>query len=171
MTVFVALLRAVNVGGAGKLLMDDLKALCEDAGFSGVRTYIASGNVVFRSDSAEAEARAALQERLHRHMGAPVGVMIRTATDLAAMVAANPFPDAPGNTVAALLLNEAPPPGALAAIRGQADEEVALGQREIFVRYGAAGMGRSKLVIPAAKLATARNMNTLSKLARLAAAP
>ena len=49
MASFVALLRAVNVGGAGKLPMSDLKALCEELGFSQVRTFIASGNVVFAS--------------------------------------------------------------------------------------------------------------------------
>jgi uncharacterized protein (DUF1697 family) len=54
MTAFVALLRAVNVGGTGKLVMRDLIHLCESAGFRHVRTYIASGNVVFESDLAEA---------------------------------------------------------------------------------------------------------------------
>jgi uncharacterized protein (DUF1697 family) len=49
LTIYIALLRAVNVGGTGKLSMSDLKALCLDAGFADVRTYIASGNVVFRS--------------------------------------------------------------------------------------------------------------------------
>ena len=55
MTVYVALLRAVNVGGTGKLPMADLRAICVAAGFEGVRTYIASGNVVFSSDLAAAE--------------------------------------------------------------------------------------------------------------------
>lgn len=53
MTVFVALLRAVNVGGTGPLPMAELKAICEGLGFSDVKTYIQSGNVLFRSDDAE----------------------------------------------------------------------------------------------------------------------
>ncbi|HEY0489493.1 MAG TPA: DUF1697 domain-containing protein, partial [Telluria sp.] len=53
MTTFIALLRAVNVGGTGKLPMTELKAMCEAAGFTNVRTYIASGNVVFDSALAE----------------------------------------------------------------------------------------------------------------------
>ena len=61
MPVFVALLRAVNVGGTGKLPMGDLKGLCEKAGFRNVRTYIASGNVVAERDGGEAEAKAALE--------------------------------------------------------------------------------------------------------------
>ena len=56
---YVALLRAVNVGGTGKLPMAELKAMCEDAGFDAVRTYIASGNVVFASPHAEAAVRQA----------------------------------------------------------------------------------------------------------------
>lgn len=59
MLVFVALLRAVNVGGTGKLPMDQLKALREVAGFEAVQTYIASGNVVFRSAQSERQVKAA----------------------------------------------------------------------------------------------------------------
>jgi uncharacterized protein (DUF1697 family) len=67
----------------------------------------------------------------------------------------------------AIFLDERPPKGALKTITGQAEEEVALGTREIYVHYGA-GMGRSKLKIPAAKKGTARNMNTVAKLAEWA---
>lgn len=64
MNVHVALLRAVNVGGTGRLPMRELVAMCEDAGFAGVRTYIASGNVVLRSSLDEAGVRQALGQRL-----------------------------------------------------------------------------------------------------------
>ena len=57
MNVHVALLRAVNVGGTGRLPMRELVAMCEDAGFADVRTYIASGNVVLRSSLDEAGVR------------------------------------------------------------------------------------------------------------------
>jgi uncharacterized protein (DUF1697 family) len=63
MTVFVALLRAVNVGGSGKLPMSELKAMCEAAGHGAVRTYIASGNVVFESAGSEAAVKADLEAR------------------------------------------------------------------------------------------------------------
>ncbi|MGH6741839.1 MAG: DUF1697 domain-containing protein, partial [Bradyrhizobium sp.] len=61
MTSFVALLRAVNVGGTGKLPMSDLKAICEELGFTSVRTYIASGNVVFASRKSAAAVKAVLE--------------------------------------------------------------------------------------------------------------
>src|SRR5262245_58935983 len=63
-TVYVALLRAINVGGTGKLPMTELKAVCEELGFSDVKTYIQSGNVLFRSDAAEAEVEQRLDDAL-----------------------------------------------------------------------------------------------------------
>src|SRR5215218_5761068 len=83
MTSYVALLRAVNVGGTGKLPMADLKALCEAAGFQAVRTYIASGNVVFRSDADAPAVKAALETCLRVYAGKPVGVLVRTAAEVA----------------------------------------------------------------------------------------
>lgn len=64
MTVFVALLRAVNVGGTGKLPMEDLRAMCAGLGYRNPRTYIASGNVVFESDRDEATVQAELERAL-----------------------------------------------------------------------------------------------------------
>ncbi len=168
MTAFVALLRAVNVGGTGKLSMAALRSLCEDAGFANVRTYIASGNVVFDSGLAAAKIKGSLEERLRDHAGKPVGVLIRDASEMAAIVAANPFADRPGNRVLAIFLDDAPPPDALEAARHRDDEQFALGPREIYVFYPG-GMGASKLRIPAAAAGTARNMNTIATLARMAA--
>ena len=68
----------------------------------------------------------------------------------------------------ALFLDRAPPADTLAGIRGQRDEQIQLGRREIYIHYGD-GMGTSKLVIPAAKTGTARNMNTVATLAKMAA--
>src|ERR1700679_3013240 len=97
MTAFVALLRAVNVGGTGKIKMSDLKALCEEAGFIKVQTYIASSNVVFKAAMTEAEVAAALDGKLTAYAGKSVGVLVRTAAEMAAVLAANPFPDAAPN--------------------------------------------------------------------------
>lgn len=169
MTAFIALLRAVNVGGTGKLPMTELVAMCEAAGHRGVKTYIASGNVVFASTKSEAAVKADLEARLAAYAGKPVGVMVRTAAEMAAVREANPFPDAPGNRTVAIFLDEAPPADALDHATGRKDEEMRLGAREVYVFYGD-GMGDSKLKIPAAKAGTARNMNTVAKLAAMAAA-
>ena len=168
MNAYVALLRAVNVGGTGKLPMSDLKELCERAGFLTVRTYIASGNVVFASRMSEDQVKSALESTLEAYAGKPVGVLVRTAAEMAEVVAGNPFPDAaPGRTVA-IFLDEPPPRDAVERATGRADEEIRLGRREIYVHYGD-GMGRSRLKIPAARAGTARNINTVCKLADMAA--
>ncbi|MBR0898337.1 DUF1697 domain-containing protein [Bradyrhizobium tropiciagri] len=165
---YVALLRAVNVGGTGKLPMTELKAMCVDAGFADVQTYIASGNVVFSSKLGAPKVKAALEKRLQAYAGKPVGVVVRSADEIAAVLKANPFPKAPPNFTVAIFLDEPPPKEALKDVKGQQDEEIRLGKREIYVVYGS-GMGRSKLKIPAAARGTARNINTIAKLAELVA--
>jgi uncharacterized protein (DUF1697 family) len=169
MTAYIALLRAVNVGGTGKLPMAELKALCDAAGFAKARTYIASGNALFESDLSEAAVQATLAAALEAYAGKTVGVLVRTAAEMAAAARANPFADQPGNRVVALFLDEAPPADTIQHARHVNGEVMALGRREIYVHYGD-GMADSKLVIPAAKTGTGRNLNTVAKLAELAAA-
>jgi uncharacterized protein (DUF1697 family) len=89
---------------------------------------------------------------------------------MAAVLKANPFPEAEPKYTYAIFLDEPPPRDALKHAVGRNDEEMRLGKREIFVHYGS-GMGRSKLRIPAAKMGTARNLNTIAKLAEIASKP
>jgi uncharacterized protein (DUF1697 family) len=168
MSAYIALLRAVNVGGTGKLPMTELKSICETASLRSVRTYIASGNVVFTSRKSEAQVKAALEAPLARFAGKPVGVLVRTAAEMAAVLAANPFPEFPGNRTAVFFLDRPPAADALRSVTNQTNEQLRLGKREIYVFYPD-GQGASKLRIPAAKEATARNMNTVAKLAEMAA--
>jgi uncharacterized protein (DUF1697 family) len=148
--------------------MTELRAMCEAIGFANVRTYIASGNVVFTTAEPESAVKAALEKTLGAYAGKPVGVMARTAAEIASVTAANPFHAAAGNRTAAIFLDEPPPRGALAGVTGREDEEIALGTREIYVHYPS-GIGRSKLKIPAGRSGTARNMNTIATLAEWAA--
>ena len=167
MTKYIALLRAVNVGRSGNLPMSELKAMCCDAGFARVETYIASGNAVFESKAAPSKVKAELEGRLHAYAGKPVAVVVRSAPEMLAVLKANPFPTAEPRYTVAIFLDDPPPSDALAHVSGQQDEEMSLGEREIFVHY-ASGIGRSKLRIPAAKTGTARNMNTVAKLVEIA---
>ena len=167
MPVFVALLRAVNVGGTGKLPMSDLRALCTKAGFAGAVTYIQSGNVVFRSPLTEAKVRAKLEAALAARMGQPVGVLVRTGGELARVLRDNPFPEAPPNRVIVTFLGAPPPRGALAGVVAPGGERVKIDGREVFVHYPE-GQGQSKLKIPFAKLGTGRNLNTVAALSGLA---
>jgi uncharacterized protein (DUF1697 family) len=169
MATYVALLRAVNVGGKGKLPMSELRDLCERCGFRRVRTYIASGNVVFDADGEEARVQASLQGALEAHVGKPLGVVVRNAAEMAAVLARNPYPTRAPNFVHVIFLDGAPPSDVLAGVSGRADEEIAPGLREIYVYYPQ-GQGASKLKLPAGKAGTARNINTVAKLAELAGA-
>lgn len=166
MTSYVALLRGVNLGKR-QLRMDDLRRIGSDLGLERRRTFIASGNLLFSSDKGEAELKAALEQALAAHMGAPVPVMIRTAEEMAKVAAGNPFADQPGNRVVAIILDDAPPKGFADQAKHVAAERMAPGAREIYIHYPE-GQGRSKLQVPAAASGTARNMNSVAKLAELA---
>lgn len=163
MPVYVALLRAINVGGTGVLPMKELARLCAQLGFDQVRTYIQSGNAIFESTHTEAEVRADLERALADNMGKGVDVLIRTAAELRAVLTANPFPDANPAQVGVVFLSQPAPPGLMDAVVNPGGEEVRLGNRELFIHYPD-GMGRSKLKLPAISASTTRNLNTVAKL-------
>jgi uncharacterized protein (DUF1697 family) len=168
MAVYVALLRAVNVAGAS-LPMADLKAICEGLGFTDVATYIQSGNVLFRAGDSEAMVAQRLGKALGQRLGKDPGVMIRAAPELQAVADGAPFPRAQPNYLLVHFFDNPPPADALEAMVAPGGEEAKLSSREIYVYYPS-GSGRSKLKLPALKLGTSRNLNTVRKLAELAAA-
>lgn len=169
MTAFVAFLRGVNVGGNNPVSMKELAAMGERIGLAGVRTWINSGNILFTSNRPESELAAVLERELTGTTGKEIQVIIRSADELDGIVRANPFPDAVPSQVGVLLVsgpvkeeitNEFVTPG---------KETVVVGKREVYIHYPD-GMGRSKLKMPALlRNGTTRNINTLAKLAGLAA--
>jgi len=170
MSAYIALLRSVNVGGTGTLPMAALKAMGEDAGFAKVRTFIASGNLLFESKLSEPGVKRALEKRVQAFAGRPIRVLVRTAAEMEAIAKANPFPKTDPARTVAIFLDDAPPKNLLATVKGQTQEEIKPGKREIYVHYGQ-GIGATKLRIPASENGTARNLNTVRKLAALAAGP
>jgi uncharacterized protein (DUF1697 family) len=167
-TGYVAMLRAVNVAGTGKLPMAELKSIGEACGLANVRTFIASGNLLFDSELSEAKVAHLVADKVEAFFGKPVPVFVRNAAEMAAVVAANPFADRPGNRVVAHFMAAAPTQAMIDAATGQQDEQLALGTREIYIFYGD-GMGTSKLRLPAFKDGTARNLNSVAKIAELLA--
>lgn len=167
MTVFVALLRASNVGGSSVLPMTELRTLCEALGFGQVRTYIQSGNVIFESDKPEAVIKSVLESALTERMSRTSNVVLRRAVELAEALAANPFAAAAGNRVQVVFLDTPPAADLLEDLVIPGREEVRLAGREVFVHYPD-GIGRSKLKLGFAAAGTARNVNTVKKLAELA---
>lgn len=169
MNTVIALLRAVNVGGTGKLPMEVLRGMCAQAGFANVRTYIQSGNVVFDTALPANAVKQALEARLQDYCGKAIGVILRDGAQMQRVLARNPFPHADPAKVAVLFLDQAPTSDSVRPAKGQTDEEVVAGDLELFIHYPS-GMGRSKLKLPAMSSGTARNLNTVAKLAAMASA-
>ena len=169
MTVYVALLRAVNVGGRGILAMADLQAVCVASGLTDVRTYSQSGNVVFVSERSERSLKTELERAVADKMGRSVGVLIRTAAELRATLDANPFPKADPSLVGVVFLPKALPLRLLTQLALAGPEDVKMIGREIFVHYPD-GIGRSKMKLPFAADGTTRNLNTIANLIALAGA-
>jgi uncharacterized protein (DUF1697 family) len=167
MTAFVALLRAVNVGGTGKLSMSDLSKLCTKLGFKNVRTYIQSGNVIFESQLSETAIRTRLEEALTRVLGKRADVMVRTAAELQAVLDGNPFPNVEPARVGVYFQSDSVKKAQVTQVRGPDGEEVRLGKREFYIHFPN-GMGKSKLKLPGG-VGTMRNINTVAKLAQLTA--
>jgi uncharacterized protein (DUF1697 family) len=111
--------------------------------------------------------QAKLEAALQAYAGKPVGVAVRTGPEMAAVLAANPFGEAAPNRTVAIFLKTPPQADLLDKVTGQAREEIAIGVREVYVHYPD-GQADTKLKIPAASSGTARNMNTVAKLAELA---
>jgi uncharacterized protein (DUF1697 family) len=147
--------------------MSELKAMGEKLGFAQVRTYIASGNLVFKSKEGENKVRAKLEGTLAAYAGKAVGVLIREAGELADVLARNPFPGQPGNRVMVLFAYEPLGPASLTNVRGRQGEELRLGRREIYIFYPE-GMAATRLRVPAGDKGTIRNMNTVAKLVEMA---
>jgi uncharacterized protein (DUF1697 family) len=90
--VYIALLRGINVGGNKLIKMKDLARILTDAGLKNVRTYIASGNVIFESGSAnKAALTKKIQKALEKALGYEVTVVLRTLSEIESFVKRNPF--------------------------------------------------------------------------------
>ena len=173
MPVHVALLRAINVGGTGKLPMADLRAICTGLGFSDVATYIQSGNVVFDAGCSPAEAEAAIEALIRKQHGYDAPAIVRTRAQWAKYPGANPFADAARDTPNYLLMliaKEKIKVDAAEAIQARAasGEQVRKVGETLWIHFPA-GSGTSKIT-PAlidkavGSPATSRNYRTVCTL-------
>jgi uncharacterized protein (DUF1697 family) len=181
MTTHLAFLRAVNVGGHGPIPMAKLRTWLEKCGFTDVRTLLQSGNVVFRDSRATGAAlERKLETAAEKELGLITNIFIRTAAEWKQVIAKNPFPtEAKSNPslLVVVVLKDAPTSthvNALqAAIAGKGRELVRAGGRHVYITYPD-GQGHSKLTLALIEKhlgtrGTARNWNTVQKMAALAA--
>lgn len=176
MPTYIALLRGVNVGGANKLPMRPFAESLAELGLQDVKTYIQSGNVVFRSEQADRAALAqAITGAIHAGFGFAPYVLLLTVEELAAALAANPFPEGEAEPKTLhLFFMDAPPRNVDASALDHAkapDERYQLIDR-VFYLHAPSGIGRSKLAETAGKgwgvNITARNWRTASEVLALA---
>jgi uncharacterized protein (DUF1697 family) len=176
---YIALLRGINVGGRNRVPMAELRSMCGDLGWRGVRTYIQSGNVTFESAGPRPSLESSLEEAIERQLGLSIPVVVRAAATWRGYVAGNPYPEASraeANLVM-LALSKAPPaPGAVDGLleRAAKGERITLIGDALWIHYRG-GVGRSRLS-PAlfdrlvGSPVTARNWRTVLKLDALARA-
>jgi uncharacterized protein (DUF1697 family) len=176
MNSFIALLRGINVGGHNKIPMPELRSLGGDLGWNNVQSYIQSGNLLFKADTAATNLENDLERAIARRFGFSIPVIMRTATDWAAYVGANPYPEASQKepNLVMLVLAKAPPkPDAVERLRERAaaGERIAQVDDALWIHY-TGGSARSKLS-PAlldrliGSPATMRNWRTTLKLDEL----
>ncbi|TPW31623.1 DUF1697 domain-containing protein [Martelella alba] len=168
MAAFIALLRAVNVGGRGRLAATELKAACEAAGFSGVKTYIQSGNAVFATQLQEDAARFGLQQALLALTGQDFEVFLCSRAAFDQMLAASPLGDGDPARSIIYLFQTPPDPAILDTMMAPDGETVSIIGHAVHVHYPT-GSGRSKLKLKGLERGTGRNLNTLRKLSVMAA--
>ena len=178
MTVQIALLRAINVGGNKLVSMADLRALLTELGFPDGRTLLNTGNLVFRSQSkTSANLEKLLETELAKRTGLQTEFFVRTLQEWKSIIARNPLTDEARRDPAHLLimlLKRAPTSQEVAALRAAivGPETVEADGREAYIFYPA-GIGKSKLTNQLIEKrlgspGTGRNWNTVLKLAALA---
>ena len=178
MPTWICLLRAVNLGSRNKVNMPALRQMLTDAGFHEVRTYVQSGNVVLRTPMRSPRKVAeAVRTVVAEHFGVDTPVLVRTADELAAVVAWNPFPDESATQpqkVYVVHLDADPDPAHVETLLTQdwQPDQVAVQGRDIVIAYGE-GLHKSRLERSTALRrltadATARNWRTLQACLDLA---
>lgn len=177
-TTYVALLRGVNVAGARRVKMVDVRDALADAGMDDVTTYIQSGNVILTSRARSATAvERAVEDTLEDAFGLGIDVIARSAAQLDAIVRRNPFAKQARDplTVHVGFLKARPGAAAARALRDRTfgADELVLDGTELFLHYPN-GSGRSKMTGAVFErvlgtLYTGRNWKVTTELARLAA--
>ncbi len=172
MTAYVALLRAVNVGGRG-VKMAALRDLFADLGFAGARTHLQSGNVIFTAHGERAQIAATIEAGIVDRFGFHSETMLRSAAELQRLTGRNPFPEmaaADPSHLVVMFLAGLPTAEDRAALRMEWDgpETWAAVGADLFICYPK-GIGRSKLKLKLKTSGTGRNWTVVQALAALAA--
>ena len=174
MTIYIALLRGINVGGHHKLKMADLKALLETMGLQKVKTYIQSGNVLFESNEDMKQLGGRLEDEISKTFGFPVPVILRSAEEYEKTIQTCPYPIGSlneGESVHLAFLEAEPADEGVAKLQAyQTDmDEFSIMGKDVYLFFRHS-FRDSKLAAQLPKLgvsATVRNWKTVTKLAEM----
>lgn len=169
----IVLLRGINVGKAKRIAMADLRELLAGLGHSGVSTVLQSGNAVVTARTKPAGTERAVRQAIAEQFGFEVAVLVRTADELDAAIAADPFGDAAPDGSKHLLgfLAGKPRPGAAAALEDRQENlRVIDDHLHLWCPNGvlASPFATVDWVSELGVEVTMRNWNTVTKLAALA---
>jgi uncharacterized protein (DUF1697 family) len=170
---WVALLRAVNLGARNKVPMAELRQRLAGAGYAGVRTYIASGNVILDGPRGKAGLASALEQLIADSFGVTTTAILRTPRELAATLEAHPFGADTSETHVAFLAGRPSKTAAARLEEATRGERAVLRRTDVYLRlpqgvYGA-GLSAARVESLLGVQATMRNWRTLAALAELAA--
>ncbi len=174
---YVALLRSVNIGGYGRIPMNELRSSFEKLGYADVTTYIQTGNVLFSTTSkSEPKIVDTIEERLDEDFGESPAVILRSVPELLRVGKASPFARSGANPARHHVTFLATPPGkaALAAFDPPASgqDELVVDGREVYVHtpngYAETKYTGTFLERRLGVVSTTRNWNTVTKLCALA---
>jgi uncharacterized protein (DUF1697 family) len=174
MTTYVALLRGINLGATNKIAMPALRAMTEELGYTGVATYINSGNLIFRTSKKAATVERALSGGIADTFGLTIDAMVRTDAQLKKVLDDNPYPDANPSQLTVAFLAKAPGPEAEKRVAAAAAEHepFAFGDRCVYVNYSH-GLANSKLAAQFSSIigvsSTVRTIRTVAKLVQMSA--
>jgi uncharacterized protein (DUF1697 family) len=180
MSVYIALLRGINVGGKNKIKMDDLKRAFESSGFSRVQTFIQSGNVLFESNEKEEHLEKIIMNKIESVFGFSTEVILRTKDELVNIISNCPFPKetitqaesaSDAECLYVSLLADAPSPKGLEILKAYKNEsdDYHVSGRDIYLLLRS-GIRNSRLAGHLQNLdtpSTVRNWKTLNKLTLL----
>jgi uncharacterized protein (DUF1697 family) len=182
MTVYVALLKGINVGSSHRIKMEDLRKIFESLELSRIETYIQSGNVIFESDEKETSLRKKIEQGIETAFGFAAVVVLRTADEVDNIMQKCPFSqeeisqaeesNSEGESLYVALLQEEPRKGIVEkteALRTENDDIRFKGRDAyILIRHSIRNSKQAALLQKLEGTSTVRNWKTIQNLSKLA---
>jgi uncharacterized protein (DUF1697 family) len=177
MPTYIALLRGINVGGHARVKMDALRQLFEALGFESVKTYVQSGNVIFRAGTSSSALARKIEDKILSDLGLAASAIVRTPEEMGTTIRKNPFLKEKGVDLSKLhvtFLSEAPAKPAWKRLDGLSNgrDQFRCSGKEIYLHcpdgYGVSKLSNNAFEKLLSVRATTRNWNSVNKIYEMA---